>query len=105
MRLTLILATLSIGLTAGAAQAGNKKVGNCPPGLAKKNVPCVPPGQVKKFARGDYIKGDFRKIDSPNNWGLKRNGHYVRAGDYVYEIDSDTHKVLNVIGAVADVLK
>ncbi|MCE8520187.1 hypothetical protein KBY24_04215 [Ruegeria pomeroyi] len=78
---------------------------HCPPGLAKKAVPCVPPGQVKaRYGIGDLISRDYIRIDDPYRYGLKQNGYYVRAGDYVYQVDRDTHKVLNLIGAVADIL-
>ncbi len=81
------------------------KAGHCPPGLAKKAVPCVPPGQVKKlYKNGDYITRDYRWINDPYRYGLRRDGYYVRAGDYVYRVDPDTQKVLNLIGAVADIL-
>ncbi len=80
------------------------KAGHCPPGLAKKNVPCVPPGQAKKLYRnGDFINNDYRWINDPYRYGLNR-GSYVRAGDYVYRVDPETRKVLNLIGAVADIL-
>ncbi|KUJ85813.1 hypothetical protein AVO45_02205 [Ruegeria marisrubri] len=78
---------------------------HCPPGLAKKAVPCVPPGQVKnRYRVGDYINGGYDWIDDPYRYGLRRGGYYVRAGDYVYQIDKETHEVLNLIGAVADIL-
>ncbi|WP_254429779.1 hypothetical protein [Ruegeria atlantica] len=80
------------------------KAGHCPPGLAKKAVPCVPPGQVKRYRVGDYIYDGYVRIDNPNRYGLKRNGYYVRAGNYVYEVNRQTHEVLNLIGAIADVL-
>ncbi len=80
------------------------KAGHCPPGLAKKAVPCVPPGQAKRYRVGDYINGGYDRIKNPGRWGLPRNGYYVQAGDYVYEVDKDTHEVLNLIGAIADVL-
>lgn len=32
--------------------------GNCPPGLAKKNNGCLPPGQAKKWAMGRPLPGD-----------------------------------------------
>ncbi len=99
-------------LTLGAADQARmmtpiqvkSKAGHCPPGLAKKAVPCVPPGQAKKYRRGDYIYDGYFPIDNPGRWGLRRNGYYVRAGDYVYEVNRETHEVLNLIGAIADVL-
>ena len=62
-------------------------------------------GQVKaRYGIGDLIDRDYVWIDNPYRYGLKQNGYYVRAGDYVYQVDRDTHKVLNLIGAVADIL-
>lgn len=88
----------------GYAGVGQRAV-HCPPGLAKKAVPCVPPGQIKsRYSIGDYITRDYRLIDYPDRYGLPRDGYYLRAGDYVYRVNRDTHKVLNLIGAVADVL-
>jgi hypothetical protein len=80
------------------------KAGHCPPGLAKKAVPCVPPGQVKRYRVGDFIYNGYVRIDDPNRYGLRRNGYYVRAGDYVYQVNRQTHEVLNLIGAVVDIL-
>ncbi|WP_254429054.1 MULTISPECIES: excinuclease ABC subunit A [unclassified Ruegeria] len=80
------------------------KAGHCPPGLAKKAVPCVPPGHVKRYRVGDYIYDGYVRIDNPSRYGLRRNGYYVRAGDYVYQVNRETHEVLNLIGAIADIL-
>ena len=38
-----------MGTTYGYGQGG------CPPGLAKKAVPCVPPGQAKKYGLGQQV--------------------------------------------------
>ncbi|NVO55108.1 hypothetical protein HW561_04810 [Rhodobacteraceae bacterium B1Z28] len=106
-KLSCIGALVLMAFSPVAAFAGNgkSKSGHCPPGLAKKAVPCVPPGQVNKLYReGDRIDQDYTWINDPNRYGLKRGGNYVRAGDYVYRIDPDTRKVLNLIGAVADIL-
>ncbi|SDD77848.1 hypothetical protein [Ruegeria marina] len=123
-RMIPITLVLSLALSAAPALAGNdngkgaQKGGNkitrpanptnsvhCPPGLAKKAVPCVPPGQAKaRYGIGDYIVRDYIRIDDPYRYGLSRYGYYVRAGDYVYQVDRDTHKVLNLIGAVIDIL-
>ncbi len=48
----------------------------CPPGLAKKNPPCVPPGQARTSTRGL-----FGLFDRPDFWGLNRLGD----GRYFYD--------------------
>ncbi|SNS75556.1 excinuclease ABC subunit A [Tropicimonas sediminicola] len=113
----LLTAAFAAGIGAGAASAGNGNAG-CPPGLAKKNPPCVPPGQVgksvrsdapdrddryvRRYQRGEVLDGDYRVIHDPARYRLDRNGDYAVLGDYVYRIDPDTRKVLNLIGAIAD---
>lgn len=50
----------------------------CPPGLAKKNNGCLPPGQAKKLQRARY---DFR-------WGRPKDGFVHRYDDgYQYRYD------------------
>lgn len=34
-----------------------RKAGRCPPGLAKKNNGCMPPGQARKWALGKPLPG------------------------------------------------
>jgi Ni/Co efflux regulator RcnB len=41
------------------------KSGNCPPGLAKKNNGCQPPGQLKKWQRGNTLPGNAEYYDLP----------------------------------------
>ncbi|WP_372575137.1 hypothetical protein [Ruegeria jejuensis] len=77
---------------------------HCPPGLAKKAVPCVPPGQLKRYGVGDYIYDNYSILNDPRRWGLRSNGYYVQAGGYVYEVSRETNQVFNLIGAVADIL-
>src|SRR5690606_36532495 len=48
----------------------------CPPGLAKKNPLCVPPGQARTSTRGL-----FGLFDRPDFWGLTRLGD----GRYFYD--------------------
>lgn len=121
LRVILAVALVSLPLAAAAGNGNGKAKGHgsvtvlpspgispvhCPPGLAKKNPPCVPPGQAKKYYRtGDYLRDGYTVIGSPHHHGLRRHGYYVQAGGYVYEIDRDTHKVLTLIGAVADILQ
>lgn len=79
---------------------------DCPPGLAKKNPPCVPPGQARKDDRrhyprvGDVLRvGDYVVIRDPGRLNLEtRDGwRYYRDGNRAYRIDPDTRKVLAVI--------
>jgi len=40
--------------------------GNCPPGLAKKNNGCLPPGQAKKrYVVGERLPRDVVYVDAP----------------------------------------
>lgn len=115
MRHLLVLIAAAAAFLGVAAEAGNHKAGkgqsggvygatDCPPGLAKKNPPCLPPGQARKYDRGDVIYGDYRIIGDPERYGLDRDQTYYRVGDYVYRVDRDTREVLDLIGAVARVL-
>lgn len=94
---------------------------HCPPGLAKKNPPCVPPGLAKKSAGavvegdddghhhhyvavGDYIEGNtWVLISDPLRLGLM-DGSYVRYGDYVYQVRPDTLEVLALVGLAEKIL-
>lgn len=41
------------------------RAGKCPPGLAKKQNGCLPPGQAKKWARGKPLPADVVYHDLP----------------------------------------
>ncbi len=41
------------------------QAGHCPPGLAKKNNGCMPPGQAKKWRRGYPLPRDIIYYDLP----------------------------------------
>ena len=82
---------------------------HCPPGLAKKDPPCVPPGQARKsddryYPRvGDVLRvGDYVVIHDPRRLRLEpRDGwRYYREGNRAYRVDSDTRKVLAIIDLV-----
>ncbi|WP_299776663.1 excinuclease ABC subunit A [uncultured Roseobacter sp.] len=98
-------AALSFATPVAAAPKG------CPPGLAKKATPCVPPGQAKKggyegkrYNRGDIVQGDYIIIRNPDRYGLGRDGTYYRVGDNVFRVDRETHEVLEFLGAAAALL-
>lgn len=78
----------------------------CPPGLAKKNNGCVPPGQLKhRYERGERIRGDYVVIRDPSRYRLEPGYEYWSSEGYVYRVDRQTGKVLNFIGAAAALLE
>ncbi len=108
MKRTALIIASALATTFAAPAAFAAGNGNCPPGLAKKNPPCVPPGQAKKghdaghFQRGDYID-HYDRLDRPDRSGLN-DGNYVVSNGYVYRINEQTGEVLALIGAMQNLL-
>ena len=77
--LRLVLAA-ALALAAPLSMPAEAKDKSCPPGLAKKAVPCVPPGQAKKWHgdRGHDEEHDHDR-DHDHDW---HHGDRIR-GDYV----------------------
>jgi hypothetical protein len=86
-------------VSAGAAHA-------CPPGLAKKDPPCVPPGQVGR-GNNDHDNGhgaadlddlffldDYRRYSLP---ALPFGQRYAVVGDRIVVIDSESYEILQMI--------
>jgi len=65
-------------------------INGCPPGLAKKNPPCVPPGLARG---GDRYDDDFRRVlrlDRPDFWGMRLNdGRYTYDDGYLVRLGPD----------------
>ena len=105
---TLFVATVAaIGLAPAEGSAAGKKHGHCPPGLAKKNPPCVPPGLAKKGVRaGDYYYDhDHIVIGHPDRYGLDSRFGWYRIGDnIVVRTDRETGEILELVDAIAAVL-
>ena len=108
---SLLMTVASLGLASNVSAAPK----GCPPGLAKKSVPCVPPGQVKskavthdnsivRYQRGDVLAGDYVIIRDPNRYGLDPTGTYYRTNGQVYRVDQETREILDLIGAVTAIL-
>lgn len=108
-----------------AAPAEAKNTKHCPPGLAKKDVPCVPPGQAKKGDRadrdhdehddgwhwhaGDRVRGDYVLIPRAEWDRLRlrdyRDGStYLRRDDQIYRVMRDTLVVLEAVRILDRVL-
>lgn len=84
-------------------------VADCPPGLAKKNPPCVPPGQAKKHVArygtgiGDILRvGDFIRVVDYDRYDIQRRSgwDYYRDDNRLYRVDSGTRKVLAVLNLI-----
>lgn len=84
--------------------------GGCPPGLAKKAVPCVPPGQAKKlYGVGQQISGNQALLGynqlpygvrSAYGQQLNPYGRYMYDNNYVYGVDPRTMVVTQVLNSV-----
>lgn len=76
--------------------------GNCPPGLAKKNNGCMPPGQAKKWSKGRPLPRDVVYYDLPPRLvvqlGTPPAGHkYVRVATDILLIAVGTSMVMDAI--------
>ena len=78
------------------------RAGNCPPGLAKKNNGCMPPGQAKKWQVGRPLPRDVVYYPVPSGVsvqiGLPPAGHkYVRVAADILLIAVGTGMVVDAI--------
>lgn len=85
----------------------------CPPGLAKKNPPCVPPGQAKKGVTthqwlnrdltGEVVnRDDLRYLDDFVRYGLPPLSYgqrYAVVDDQIVVIDVESYRILQLIRA------
>lgn len=99
-RFTLTVALTLAALVASPALADKK---DCPPGLAKKDVPCIPPGQAKKmWDEGERVYGDYIVIPRDEWVALQLRDYgdgsrYLRVDDQILRVARDT---LIVLGAI-----
>lgn len=98
----LLVAALALGLT-GVSLPAEAQPKHCPPGLAKKNPPCVPPGQVgKSWSHGDRIRGDYVLIPRAEWERLAlrdyRDGStYLRVDNQILRVARDTLTVIEAV--------
>jgi Ni/Co efflux regulator RcnB len=75
--------------------------GKCPPGLAKKNNGCMPPGQAKKWARGRPLPRDVVFYDLPLDLVVRltapAGARYVRVAADILLIAVGTGIVLDAV--------
>ncbi|WP_260482476.1 hypothetical protein [Sphingomicrobium flavum] len=81
----------------------------CPPGLAKKNNGCLPPGQAKKlYEQGHrfdprfagYTAYDRIPYDLRRQYQLDPRSRYVYDQNYIYRVDPTTLVVTEVLRAI-----
>jgi Ni/Co efflux regulator RcnB len=82
------------------------KSGHCPPGLAKKNNGCLPPGQAKKYAIGQPLPRDVVFYPVPASvvvqLGAPPAGHkYVRVATDILLIAIGSSMVVDAIQDLA----
>ena len=84
-------------------------VGGCPPGLAKKNNGCLPPGQAKKlynvgqrYPLGYGNAWTYNQIpyDVRNQYNLDPYGRYYYGDGYLYRVDPTTMLIQQVVSAI-----
>ena len=80
--------------------------GHCPPGLAKKNNGCMPPGQAKAWKRGSVLPGGVVIYPIPRDLeirlGVPPAGHkYVRVAADILLIAVGTSMVVDAIEDLA----
>lgn len=86
----------------------NRTGKGCPPGLAKKGNGCQPPGQAKKWHRGDVLPADVVYYDIPvalaHELGRIPDGHkVVRVGTDLLLIAIGTRMVIDALDDLDDV--
>ena len=83
--------------------------GNCPPGLAKKNNGCNPPGQAKKIYNvGQRYNRNFGDAWTYNQipdslrsqYNLNNDDRYYYNQGYLYQVDPKTLIIERVISAL-----
>ena len=83
--------------------------GGCPPGLAKKNNGCLPPGQAKKLynvgqtynrAYGSTWTYDQIPVQLRSQYSLNQANRYYYNSGYLYQVDPQTMFIRQVISAL-----
>ena len=73
---------------------GHPLIDGCPPGLASKNVLCMPPGQYRNRVLGQALPAAYADRLLPEDlrdYYLDNDDYYYRLGNgYVYQVNRDT---------------
>lgn len=83
--------------------------GGCPPGLAKKNNGCMPPGKAKQlYSTGQRFPGSYGSLwnynqipaDLRSQYSLDRSNRYYYGDGYLYQVDPRTRLIEQVVSAI-----
>jgi hypothetical protein len=83
--------------------------GNCPPGLAKKQNGCMPPGRAKKLYNvgqrynrnlGNVWSYNQIPYELRNRYSIDRDDRYYYNQGYLYQVDPKTMLIQQVISAL-----
>ena len=83
--------------------------GGCPPGLAKKNNGCMPPGKAKQmYSEGQRYPGNYGSLwnynqipyDLRSRYDLDRSNRYYYGDGYLYQVDPRTRLIEQVVSAI-----
>jgi Ni/Co efflux regulator RcnB len=82
--------------------------GHCPPGLAKKNNGCMPPGQARKWKVGKPLPDDIIVYELPSSLTVRLGtppvGHrYVRAAADILLIAIGTGMVVDALDDLSEI--
>ena len=90
-------------------RSGGYNIANCPPGLAKKNNGCRPPGQAKKlynigqrFPTSYGYNWNYNQIpyDLRQQYGFDPYDRYYYGDGYVYQVDPKTMLIERIVSAI-----
>jgi len=81
----------------------SRKSGKCPPGLAKKNNGCQPPGQAKKWRTGEYFPHGTPYQDLPS--ALLAELGRTPEGRKVVQVGMDLLLINIATGGILDVFE
>ncbi len=82
---------------------------SCPPGLAKRDNGCLPPGQAKKaYNVGQRYNRNFGNVwsynqipaDLQSRYQFDRDDRYYYRNGYLYQVDPRTNLIQQVVSAL-----
>ncbi|HSF92693.1 MAG TPA: hypothetical protein VLA51_10895 [Paracoccaceae bacterium] len=97
-----IVLSIALASPSGYAMAQGNGPKDCPPGLAKKNNGCLPPGLAKKYILGQPLPYgvEYEFIYDRSRYGLPRvdgDWLYVLLGNEILRVADKDSVVLDVV--------